>query len=62
MLLIAQDTTNFDFSSHKSISDIGYLDNIRMLGLKMHSGLAISLDGVPKGYYTKRFGQEIWMR
>ena len=58
MLLIAQDTTNIEFTSHKGISDIGYLDNIRMLGLKMHSGLAISLDGVPKGLLY----QKIWRR
>jgi len=42
ILLVAQDTTNLEYTSHKGISDIGYLDNIRMLGLKMHSGLAIS--------------------
>jgi hypothetical protein len=58
MLLIAQDTTNIDFSSHKGVTDIGYLDNICMLGLKMHSGLAISLDGVPEGLLY----QKIWTR
>ena len=58
MLLIAQDTTNIEFTSHKGISDIGYLDNIRMLGLKMHSGLAINPDGVPKGLLY----QKIWTR
>ena len=58
MLLIAQDTTNLEFTSHKGISDIGYLDNIRMLGLKMHSGLAISPDGIPKGLLY----QKIWTR
>jgi hypothetical protein len=58
MLIIAQDTTNIDFSSYKGVSDIGYLDNVCMLGLKMHSGLAISPDGIPEGLLY----QKIWTR
>ena len=57
-VLVIQDTTDIDFTGHESVNGIGYLDNCYMMGLKMHSGMAVTLDGVPQGLLY----QKIWAR
>ena len=49
VLLVIQDTTDFNFTHHPGIEGIGYLNNTYLKGLKMHSGLAVNQDGVPQG-------------
>lgn len=48
-VLILQDTTNLDFTNHPHTKNIGYLDNILQRGLKVHSTIAATTDGVPLG-------------
>lgn len=48
-ILITQDTTNLDFTKHPHTKNIGYLDSIFQRGLKVHSALAVTTDGVPLG-------------
>ena len=57
-VLVIQDTTSIDFTGHESVDGIGYLDNVHMRGLKIHSGIAVTLDGVPQGLLY----QQIWAR
>ncbi|HZD58993.1 MAG TPA: IS4 family transposase [Anaerolineae bacterium] len=54
-VIVAQDTTDLDFSSHKKAKGIGYLDNKLTFGLKLHSALAIRADGVPLGLLYQKF-------
>ena len=49
IILVVQDTTDFHFTHHPGIKNIGYLNNTYLKGLKLHSGLAITPDGVPQG-------------
>ncbi len=48
-LVVVQDTTELDSSSHRHTSGLGYLDNAYSSGVKVHSALAISTAGVPLG-------------
>ena len=57
-ILIIQDTTNLDFTHHPSTRGIGYLDNPRQIGLKVHSALAVTGEGVPLGLLH----QDVWIR
>lgn len=59
-ILAVQDTTNIDFSSHPATKGLGMLDsNLNFVrGLKMHSCLAVTTNGVPLGLLH----QEIWVR
>lgn len=54
-VLVAQDTTSLDFTRHKGTKGLGYLDNLLCQGIKMHSGLAISVAGVPIGLIDQKF-------
>lgn len=58
MVVVAQDTTDLDFSTHKKKKGIGYLDNDLTFGIKMHSALAISPGGLPLGLLHQQF----WVR
>jgi hypothetical protein len=58
VVLVVQDTTDLDFSTHTSTRGLGYLDNRWCQGLKVHSALAIGPDGVPLGLVD----QQIWAR
>ncbi|MBH8554276.1 hypothetical protein I8751_18275 [Nostocaceae cyanobacterium CENA357] len=42
IVLMIQDTTNIDLTSHPGTSGIGYLDNTKCFGLKVHSTFAAS--------------------
>jgi len=59
-VIVAQDTTNLDFTAHAKTRGLGYLDDEACSGIKMHSALVISENGVPLGlvaqhYWVRRF-------
>jgi Transposase DNA-binding len=58
VVIVAQDTTSLDYSSHKETSDLGVLDSPYSRGLFMHTELMISEQGVPWGLA----GQQLWTR
>jgi hypothetical protein len=56
-ILLAQDTTELSFSGRATLQGIGPLDRNGQ-GLKVHTGLALSPEGVPLGILH----QEVWAR
>jgi len=58
VVLAVQDTTELNYTSHKALSGVGYLDNKHTRGLKVHSTLSVSPEGVPLGV----IGQDVWAR
>lgn len=57
-ILAVQDTTNLDYATHPATDGLGPLDNMWQNGFKVHSTLAIRLDGVPLGLLY----QHVWRR
>jgi len=57
-VLVAQDTTELNYTSHKKAEGLGGLRHSGEQGLYVHSGLAISLSGLPLGLVY----QETWAR
>lgn len=57
-VLVAQDTTELNYSGHQQTQGLGPLRHSAGQGLHLHSGMAIRLDGVPLGLLY----QEIWSR
>jgi hypothetical protein len=57
-LLVLQDTTELDYTDHPNTTGLGFLDHPKHSGLKVHSGLAATLDGVPLGLLH----QAVWTR
>ena len=57
-VLLVQDTTSLDFSTHRETVGLGTLENKRMRGLFVHTTLAVSSEGVPLGV----FEQQVWAR
>jgi hypothetical protein len=57
-ILVAQDTTELNYTSHKKKQGLGGLRHPGEQGLYVHSGLAIRVDGVPLGLLY----QEVWAR
>jgi hypothetical protein len=57
-VLVVQDTTDLDFSTHPKTAGLGPLDNAWVRGLIVHSGLLVSLSGVPLGLIH----QSVWAR
>jgi hypothetical protein len=57
IILKAQDTTDLDYTNHKSKKDTGYLKRYSN-GLSVHSTIAISPDGIPLGIIN----QQVWAR
>jgi hypothetical protein len=53
-VLIIQDTTEGNFSTHKKLEDIGYLEGKKQRGLKVHSAMAVSGEGLPLGIIWQR--------
>lgn len=53
-ILAVQDTTELDFSTHKSARGLGYLESSKQQGIKVHTALAISSDGLPLGILWQR--------
>jgi hypothetical protein len=57
-VLAIQDTTELDYSAHRSTQGLGGISKARARGLKVHSVLATSAAGVPLGVLH----QEVWAR
>jgi hypothetical protein len=57
-ILVIQDTTNLDFTHHPGTKGLGHLDRPWLRGLKVHSCLAVSTEGVPQGFIH----QKTWAR
>lgn len=58
VILAIQDTTNIDVTNHPATKGIGYLDNRKSSGLKVHSTLGATSNGVPLGIID----QQVWAR
>lgn len=58
VVLAIQDTTELNYTSHKALSGIGYLDSFYAQGLKVHSVFTVSAQGVPLGIIE----QLLWAR
>jgi hypothetical protein len=57
-VLVLQDTTELLYTSHPHTTGLGELDHAGSKGLKVHSALAATLDGVPLGLVQ----QAVWAR
>jgi hypothetical protein len=57
-VLLIQDTTSLDFSHHPATQGLGPLEHPASRGLKLHSVLAVTLEGVPTGLVS----QQVWAR
>ncbi|MBD2438784.1 IS4 family transposase [Nostoc sp. FACHB-110] len=58
IVLAIQDTTELDFSDHRSKRGMGAISKSTAKGLKVHTNLAASVEGVPLGI----LGQKTWAR
>lgn len=58
IILVAQDTTDVDYTTHPATQGLGYLQGEHLFGIKIHSGLAINQNGIPLGLLT----QKRWIR
>lgn len=58
VVLAIQDTTDLNFSHHPATKGLGFLDNSTQIGLKVHSTLVTSTQGVPLGLLD----QQVWAR
>lgn len=57
-VLVIQDTTDLDFTHHPATKNLGHLDHPALKGLKVHSSLTVSSQGVPLGLID----QKAWVR
>jgi transposase-like protein/transposase Tn5 family protein len=57
-VLVLQDTTELVYTTHPSTTGLGFLDHASSRGLKVHSALAATIDGVPLGLVQ----QSVWAR
>lgn len=57
-VLVIQDTTDLDFTHHPATKNLGHLDHPSLKGLKVHSSLTVSTQGVPLGLID----QKVWVR
>ena len=58
LVLIAQDTCYFNFSSHKALKGAGPIESLNDKGILVHTALAMTPQGVPIGVAA----QKIWTR
>lgn len=58
LVLVPNDTTNLDYTSHDSVEDLGHLDNKTRFGLKVHTAIAVS----PEGAMLGTLHQDVWSR
>jgi ribosome maturation factor RimP len=56
VMLAIQDTTDLDLSQQAHKQGMGYLEQVQMLGVKVHSVLEVSAAGVPRGLRH----QQVW--
>jgi Transposase DNA-binding/Transposase Tn5 dimerisation domain len=57
-VLVLQDTPELVYTSHPHTTDLGFLDHASSRGLKVHSALAATTQGVPLGLVQ----QSVWTR
>ena len=57
-LLVVQDTTTADFTSPARLARLGQLSHAQHCGFFLHSGLAVTAEGLPLGVLH----QQVWMR
>jgi len=58
MVLILQDTSSFDYTSHTATAGLGILDNKHCYGFLAHTSLAVTPEQVPLGVLA----QQTWVR
>lgn len=58
VVLAIQDTSDFDFTSHRQTQGLGYINQSEQQGIKVHSCLAVSGNGEPLGLLS----QSCWVR
>lgn len=58
VILAIQDTTNIDLTHHPKTSGLGHLDHKKTFGLKVHSTLTTTTNGIPLGIIN----QQVWAR
>ncbi|MEG5037310.1 IS4 family transposase [Microcoleus sp. AT3-D2] len=58
IVLAIQDTTELNYTTHKAVKGVGYLDSKYASGLKVHSTLAATTEGLPLGIID----QYVWAR
>ena len=58
IILVPQDTTDCDYTSHPQTKGLGYLQGQRLFGIKVHTALAVSEYGTPLGILS----QKQWVR
>src|SRR3989339_30277 len=58
VILAVQDTTDIDLTTHPSVEGLGYLESESLLGIKVHTALAVSGEGQPLGLLW----QKQWVR
>jgi hypothetical protein len=58
LILIAEDTTQFDFTTHHAVRGMGPTGAKGLVGFFMHSALALTTDGIPLGL----LGCHTWRR
>ncbi len=57
-VVVAQDTCEFDFTTHRKTRGLGVLSHPYRRGMKVHTALAVSRAGVPLGVLY----QKVWVR
>jgi hypothetical protein len=57
-VLLMQDTSSVDFSTRPGIAGLGTLENRRLRGILLHSGLVVTPEGLPLGILY----QDVWSR
>lgn len=57
-VLSIQDTTDIDYTSHRQTKGLGYLNQTKQQGIKVHNCFAVSGEGVPLGLLH----QHCWVR
>jgi Transposase Tn5 dimerisation domain/Transposase DNA-binding len=57
-VLLLQDTSSADFSTRPGIAGLGTLENRRLRGFLLHSGLVVTPEGLPLGILH----QDVWSR
>ncbi len=57
-ILAIQDTTELNYTNHPATQGMGYLDSKYSRGLKVHSTIAVTIEGIPLGLIN----QQVWAR
>lgn len=57
-VLVVQDTTEVSYTSHRKVKGLGFINQSKQRGIKLHSCLAVSREGEPLGLLH----QEGWSR